>query len=629
MGVGVEGWTPAHAGEPAAWTRTFCSTRVDPRSRGGADVSRARARDELGGPPLTRGSQEHTLIVRGDRGWTPAHAGEPRRGSSSRGGPRVDPRSRGGALAQPRVVEVAKGGPPLTRGSRVQVAILLPRLGWTPAHAGEPPPPPRSRRRCGVDPRSRGGAENVLRDALGTAGGPPLTRGSPVYRDGIGLAHGWTPAHAGEPGGAHASARLQGVDPRSRGGAASSTSAGSKARGGPPLTRGSPSSRSALLCSRGWTPAHAGEPSKLELLAHCQQVDPRSRGGAFDAMGNATPIQGGPPLTRGSRAHESECLSTFRWTPAHAGEPRAPRPMRASVGVDPRSRGGASASYARLWSKVGGPPLTRGSRDDTGPRAESRGWTPAHAGEPERREPTVIVGQVDPRSRGGARREVTRRDVERGGPPLTRGSRRARLLPHVRPGWTPAHAGEPLRTSSISSGCGVDPRSRGGAWRFDWIGVAVTGGPPLTRGSLNGTLEGRIYDGWTPAHAGEPSAAAVCAAAMRVDPRSRGGARERTDRAVEVRGGPPLTRGSRRRVQQSAHVHGWTPAHAGEPSTDANKLRADEVDPRSRGGAVGGTSALARHVGGPPLTRGSHRRRGGECSGERWTPAHAGEPLGA
>ena len=294
----------------------------------------------------------------------------------------VDPRSRGGAGAY-RVEAIDHlGGPPLTRGSpRAGVACMV-RHGWTPAHAGEPGALTPMRARTQVDPRSRGGARLVRRVVVRCSGGPPLTRGSPVAGARSGAACRRTPAHAGEPTPRRRSTATARVDPRSRGGARLTPGSRAPAWGGPPLTRGSPLLRRRRGARAGWTPAHAGEPSCRAAGARSSGVDPRSRGGARDRTGGRIVRQGGPPLTRGSRSPPPQSRRETRWTPAHAGEPPT-RPVRsAATRVDPRSRGGAGSRRISRGHTRGGPPLTRGSQPVRVVDRLGVGWTPAHAGEP-------------------------------------------------------------------------------------------------------------------------------------------------------------------------------------------------------------------------------------------------------
>mgnify|MGYP001336250968 CR=1 FL=1 len=216
-------------------------------------------------------------------------------------------------------------------------------------------------------------------------GGPPLARGSPSFRVGVVGAPGWTPARAGEPNRRSRMPCGSEVDPRSRGGAFYIASHRCQLSGGPPLARGSP--RRMCWCSPipGWTPARAGEPFVSAGSGCGSGVDPRSRGGALPRGLGGVEVGGGPPLARGSLGGELIHEGVRRWTPARAGEPRAPRVARVPLQVDPRSRGGAITSRSMSSSFEGGPPLARGSPPSSGRPPMSSRWTPARAGEPRSR----------------------------------------------------------------------------------------------------------------------------------------------------------------------------------------------------------------------------------------------------
>jgi len=95
---------------------------------------------------------------------------------------------------------------------------------------------------------------------------------------------------------------------------------------------------------------------------------------------------------------------------------------------------------------------------------------------------------VDPRLRGGTGQTNRVSDVTTGGPPLTRGNRKAVDHVSVCRRWTPAYAGEPARHGCIQRRWQVDPRLRGGTGLPCYIGLSVAGGPPLTRGNRASVL---------------------------------------------------------------------------------------------------------------------------------------------
>ena len=152
-------------------------TGVHPRSRGAAGPVFDPLSHSAGPSPLTRGRLELSGTQRHDHGSIPAHAGPPDPLGWCVEGTRVHPRSRGAAWLT-RLTGLPRLGPsPLTRGRPGLWATAPPPAGSIPAHAGPPQRLPPGRHPRGVHPRSRGAA--VQRQQLHhfAAGPSPLTRG--------------------------------------------------------------------------------------------------------------------------------------------------------------------------------------------------------------------------------------------------------------------------------------------------------------------------------------------------------------------------------------------------------------------------------------------------------------------
>ncbi len=253
------------------------------------------------------------------------------------------------------------GRSPPTRGSRDARPDLRRGRGSIPAHAGEPQA---NRRRIGdrrVDPRPRGGAPRPHAVTPSASGRSPPTRGSRALSDSIRDWRGSIPAHAGEPDGARPLARGVGVDPRPRGGASLHAANSAHLEGRSPPTRGSQRRACALGAVEGSIPAHAGEPTSTSAGRRRRRVDPRPRGGAHLRQWFSLADGGRSPPTRGSLNPTLAKPARRGSIPAHAGEPRARSRPRSAGWVDPRPRGGATATTdeGRRWT--GRSPPTRGS----------------------------------------------------------------------------------------------------------------------------------------------------------------------------------------------------------------------------------------------------------------------------
>ena len=312
---------PAHAGEPGLIDYLRRDLGVDPRSRGGAPSGSLTTPTCRGRSPLTRGSRGRRLETGGRERSIPAHAGEPYHAKSISKPAMVDPRSRGGAHQFFHLGSLGQGRSPLTRGS---LPLLLPQRGprrSIPAHAGEPRSERPWAREMGVDPRSRGGADLGPHRKPLVPGRSPLTRGSPVSSKPTSPPSGSIPAHAGEPLYGHDARHGRLVDPRSRGGAVVVLVETWSGAGRSPLTRGSRGISLPAAGAEGSIPAHAGEPPLSLIGVIVIMVDPRSRGGAASTHWYGMPSCGRSPLTRGSLRAQIRAPRRRGSIPAHAGEP--------------------------------------------------------------------------------------------------------------------------------------------------------------------------------------------------------------------------------------------------------------------------------------------------------------------
>ena len=89
-------------------------------------------------------------------------------------------------------------------------------------------------------------------------------------------------------------------------------------------------------------------------------------------------------------------------------------------------------------------------------------------------------------------------------------------------------------------------------------------------------------------------------------------------------GSPPLTRGTPAVSHISTDKSGITPAYAGNTAIVSYKDADDEDHPRLRGEHLFVNIVIFNIVGSPPLTRGTLNAAGIKVSGDRITPAYAG-----
>ena len=232
------------------------------------------------------------------------------------------------------------------------------------------------------------------------------------------------------------------------------------------------------------------------------EVHPRSRGEYVTSASPPSCTVGSPPLTRGIRGKIQQTQRSTRFTPAHAGNTLRKQKCPCHHRVHPRSRGEYFYVLILYQSLIGSPPLTRGILAEGKAQISDNRFTPAHAGNTVRTACYIFI--------------------RKGSPPLTRGILSVLQLHFSKMGFTPAHAGNTELYWPFPIPGSVHPRSR---WEYNgrtcWK-IRHRGSPPLTRG-IRGEGFLRIHSGgFTPAHAGNTSQCSTQAMKYRVHPRSRG-----------------------------------------------------------------------------------------------------------
>ena len=217
-------------------------------------------------------------------------------------------------------------------------------VGSIPAYAGET----RASERGGffprVDPRVRGGDQDLKTIPAERMGRSPRTRGRRYRRIGHNPCTRSIPAYAGETLGLHAVSVVRRVDPRVRGGDAMLAPMRVPFLGRSPRTRGRRTRLASLAIFSRSIPAYAGETAPGQILLRRIRVDPRVRGGDATDPYYWRFLEGRSPRTRGRRHARQPCLLVRRSIPAYAGETRCRRRCRSAGRVDPRVRGGDSIS---------------------------------------------------------------------------------------------------------------------------------------------------------------------------------------------------------------------------------------------------------------------------------------------
>ena len=192
------GLIPAHAGKTRPCPQAWRWSGAHPRSRGENVAAELRLRVAKGSSPLTRGKPRAHRRPPGRAGLIPAHAGKTGAGRRPHPGGQAHPRSRGENMVARVGLLVSVGSSPLTRGKLPCLSGRGPCIGLIPAHAGKTVHRLQHRNMAWAHPRSRG--ENVCATRLVCVaqGSSPLTRGKLNKQSVIACARGLIPAHAGK-----------------------------------------------------------------------------------------------------------------------------------------------------------------------------------------------------------------------------------------------------------------------------------------------------------------------------------------------------------------------------------------------------------------------------------------------
>ena len=167
-----------------------------------------------------------------------------------------------------------------------------------------------------------------------------------------------------------------------------------------------------------------------------------------------------------------------------------------------------------------------------------------------------------------------------GSPPLTRGIPSEYIGFPCPIRFTPAHAGNTQRKKIRNASGKVHPRSRGEYYLEEGKSNQGLGSPPLTRGIRGPKPENVEKARFIPAHAGNTTGSSNGTRRTQVHPRSRGEYSSQHFGSCKWIGSSPLTRGILPVLIIFAHVFRFIPAHAGNTQTHRQELDLSWVHPR-------------------------------------------------
>ena len=153
-----------------------------------------------------------------------------------------------------------------------------------------------------------------------------------------------------------------------------------RTQGSPPLARGTGKSPTVSPLYHGITPACAGNSGAWGYWRDCRWDHPRLRGEQLFCNEADEITLGSPPLARGTVFDILDSYPVLRITPACAGNSRLPEPCRRQSEDHPRLRGEQCVHGYKHHTKLGSPPLARGTVCREGKIQCRTGITPACAG---------------------------------------------------------------------------------------------------------------------------------------------------------------------------------------------------------------------------------------------------------
>ena len=208
---------------------------------------------------------------------------------------------RGGDTSTLICTPIKVGRSPRARGRRHEELLRRTSPRSIPACAGETTAGRRGTLQTQVDPRVRGGdaRRHVRRYRAG--GRSPRARGRPLHSMRRHLTDGSIPACAGETAGQGCTLHRKRVDPRVRGGDTTSPAAIDLTGGRSPRARGRRTSTASPPATGRSIPACAGETVCCNVLTLMQWVDPRVRGGDASSRICLSRVTGRSPRARGRR----------------------------------------------------------------------------------------------------------------------------------------------------------------------------------------------------------------------------------------------------------------------------------------------------------------------------------------
>ena len=291
--------------------------------------------------------------------------------------------------------------------------------------------------------------------------------------------------------------------------------------------------------------------------------------------------------------------------PAHAGNTLRPWPQGSIPWDHPRACGEHSARPWRYDKSRGSSPRMRGTRRAHRVYGHCGRIIPAHAGNTNFPQFSIVNDRDHPRACGEHRPPLGPPGIGLGSSPRMRGTPAGDQSPSPPSGIIPAHAGNTSTRSLPRSLPRDHPRACGEHIAFCGEQVIDLGSSPRMRGTLVQVIERAVGAGIIPAHAGNTLWCAWPRCTGRDHPRACGEHRTRARRHRGTGGSSPRMRGTHDAPRATCLTTGIIPAHAGNTLrlvTDTTDIR---DHPRACGEHPSQALSLSCTVGSSPRMRGT------------------------
>ncbi len=252
------GLTPARAGTAPSHGSAYPPAGAHPRAGGDGRRGLADGRSLGGSPPRGRGRPARIPHPGPNRGLTPARAGTADLIQAVHRIYRAHPRAGGDGGNDLRPLQAQQGSPPRGRGRHCSSLPLDGETGLTPARAGTASL--MSRRYVSVGAHPRAGGDGKVKSAVQglNPGSPPRGRGRLVDMDMVPPRNGLTPARAGTARELYNRYQAYRAHPRAGGDGVDALTRPHPGEGSPPRGRGRPPVAGRAHCQHRLTPARAG-----------------------------------------------------------------------------------------------------------------------------------------------------------------------------------------------------------------------------------------------------------------------------------------------------------------------------------------------------------------------------------